>query len=74
MAPVVAGIRPEYEDDIAFRLYDVGSAGEGSDLADSFSVQYVPTFVFVSADGEVVDTIIGEVPADELRRALDQLK
>ena len=74
MAPIVDGLIGEYEDTVAIRKYNVDSSDEGAALADRFEVRFVPTFVFVNADGEVVDTIIGEVPESTLKKALDKLK
>jgi thiol:disulfide interchange protein len=75
MAPVVNGLVPEYESTVAIRMYDVG--GDSSDaltLSNQYNVEYVPTFVFVNAQGELVDTIIGEVSEGALRDALDRLE
>jgi thioredoxin-related protein len=73
MAPIVDGLIPEYENTVAIRKYNVEESDEGADLARGFDVIYVPTFVFVDADGEVQDTLIGEMTADALREALDGL-
>lgn len=73
MAPIVDGLIPEYESTVAIRKYNVGESGEGADLARGFDVIYVPTFVFLNAEGEVEETLIGEVSADDLREVLDRL-
>ena len=74
MAPIVDGLINEYADTVAIRKYNVETSDEGAALADSFGVQFVPTFVFVNSDGEAVDTIIGEVSESTLKQALDDLE
>lgn len=74
MAPIVDGLIPQYEGDVAIRKYNVAESEEGAKLADEFGVQYVPTFVFVDGDGEYVDMIIGETSEKTLKKALDDLK
>jgi thioredoxin-related protein len=74
MAPVVDGIRSEYEQDIAFRVYNVEKSEQGAELAEEYAVEYVPTFVFVDAKGTVVNTLVGAVEEDALRTALDRLR
>ncbi len=74
MAPVVDGLKKQYEGIVEFELYDVEKSKEGADLATRFGVQYVPTFVFVREDGTVANTIVGEVAESKLRAALDALR
>ncbi|MBN1193034.1 MAG: thioredoxin fold domain-containing protein [Coriobacteriia bacterium] len=73
MAPIVDGLIPDYEDEVAIRKYNVQESDEGAALAEMYGVQFVPTLVFVNSDGTVVDTIIGEVPESTLRKVLDDL-
>lgn len=74
MAPIVNGLIGEYEGDVAIRVYNVESPGEGLDLANEYGVQFVPSFVFLDSNGEYVDMIIGEVSEQQLRDALDALE
>ena len=73
MKPVVDGLQPEYEGQVEFRIINVETDPEGAALMQQFRAQYVPTFVFLSADGEVVDQVIGEVEEDVLKEKLDAL-
>jgi thiol-disulfide isomerase/thioredoxin len=73
MAPVVNGLKDDYDGSVAIRIYNVGTSSAGNALADKYGVQYVPTFVFVDSDGEYVDMIIGETSEATLRKALDSL-
>ncbi len=74
MAPIVNGLKAEYEGSVAIRVYNVETNQKGIDLANEYEVQFVPTFVFVDPEGTVVDTIIGETSEETLRKALDALK
>jgi thioredoxin-like negative regulator of GroEL len=73
MKPVVDGLQPEYEGVVEFRLINAETDPEGAALMQEFRAQYVPTFVFVSADGQVVDQIVGAVEESVLVEKLDAL-
>ncbi len=74
MAPIVDGLIPEYESLVAIRKYNLAESQTGAAIADNFKVEYVPTFVFVDAQGKVTATIVGETSADNLRHELNKLK
>ncbi len=74
MAPVVDRLTDEYEGTIEIRAMNVENDEAAAQLASSFRVQYVPTFVFVRADGTTAETLVGEVSEDALRGTLDALK
>ena len=74
MAPVVDRLTDEYENTVEIRAMNVENDAAAAQLASSFRVQYVPTFVFVRADGTTADTLVGEVSEDALRETLDALK
>lgn len=74
MAPVVSGIKGDYEDRIVFKLYDVDTSAEGNTLANEFGLQFVPTFVFVDSSGQEVNRMVGLVSEAALRETLDALK
>ena len=73
MAPIVNGLKPQYEDKVAIRIYNAETEA-GAALAEEFGGQFVPTFVFVNSDGEVVNTIIGEAKESTLKGELDKLE
>ena len=73
MAPVVDRLKDEYEGDVEFRLINVDEDEDGAALMTRFGAQYVPTFVFVTSDGETVGQLVGEVEEDILREKLDSL-
>jgi len=73
MAPIVNGLKPQYEDKVAIRIYNAETEA-GAALAEEFGVQFVPTFVFVGSDGDVMNTIIGEAKESTLKGELDKLE
>ncbi len=74
MAPIVNGLKPQYEGTVAIRMYNVEASDAGNKLAQEYGVQFVPTFVLVDGDGEVMNTIIGETSENGLKAELDRLK
>ena len=73
MVPVVNGLKSEYEGKVEFRLLNVEKDAEGARLADSFGAQYVPTFIFVNADGTQSGQLVGTQSEDQMRKELDKL-
>ena len=74
MVPVVDRLTGEYEGVVDVRALNVENDEEAAQLASGFRVQYVPTFVFVDAEGTTVETLVGEVSEADLREALDAIK
>lgn len=74
MAPVVDRLGAEYEGTVEVKKMNVETDQSAAALASQFRVQYVPTFVFVNADGTTADTIVGEVSEDRLRKAFDSVR
>jgi len=74
MAPIVNGLVDEYEGTVAIRMYNPDTSDEAAALAEEYGVQFVPTFIFVNAEGEDVDQLIGEVSEETLKASLDALK
>lgn len=75
MKPLVERLKREYEGRIEFRRYVDSGDSVGDELNRQFNIQYVPTFVFVNADGTVSgQPIVGGVGEDILRQRLDALK
>ena len=70
---MVNGLKSEYEGKVEFRLLNVEKDAEGARLADSFGAQYVPTFVFVNADGTQSGQLVGTQSEDQMRKELDKL-
>lgn len=74
MAPVVDRLTDEYAGTVEIRAMNVETDAAAADLASSFRVQYVPTFVLLNADGSTANTLVGEIAEEDLRAALDALK
>ena len=75
MKPLVERLEREYAGKIEFRRYVDYGDPVGDRLSRQFNVQYVPTFVFVNADGSVSgQPIVGGVGEDVLRHRLDALR
>ncbi|MDZ4179970.1 MAG: thioredoxin family protein [Coriobacteriia bacterium] len=74
MAPVVDRLETRYETKVEVRRLNVDKDEAAAALASGFRIQYVPTFVFVNADGTMSETLVGEVAEGELVRALDALQ
>lgn len=70
---MVDRLQQEYEGKVEFKLYDVENDAEGSQLANQFGAQYVPTFVFLNADGSQSEMFAGGTE-EQIRSALDALK
>jgi len=75
MKPLVERLAEEYKDTVETRRYVDSGDPVGDALAQQLNVQYVPTFVFVNADGTLSgQMIVGGVDESVLRQRLDALK
>jgi thiol-disulfide isomerase/thioredoxin len=75
MKPVVDGLRGRYAGRIEIKRMDTDTSDPAVEqLANTFGIQYVPTFVFVNSDGTVSGTIVGEVPEATLVDGLSKLR
>lgn len=72
MKPVVDGLAQRYSGKIEFRRLDA-NAQSTQQLADTFGVQYVPTFVFIDKNGNRTDEVVGEMTQADLAKKLDAL-
>jgi thiol:disulfide interchange protein len=74
MKPVVDGLKERYDGVVEFRIINVETDPEGAALMQEYRAQYVPTFIFVTADGQVVDPpVVGEVAESVLVERLEAL-
>jgi len=74
MKPLVEGLEREYEGKVEFRRLNVESDESGVELANELGVQYVPTFVFVNANGVISKQVVGSQTEPQLRTMLDVLR
>ena len=63
---------PEYAGRVAF-VDAITTEAAAQSVIDRYPTQYIPTSVFVGADGEVVDMVIGPLSEADLRARLDAL-
>jgi len=74
MKPLVEGLEKEYAGKVEFRRLNVETDQEASKLAQEMGVQYVPTFIYVNADGAVAKQVVGEQTEEQLRTDVSSLK
>jgi len=74
MKPLVERLEKTYSGKVEIRKLNVEQDQAAIELAQKMNVQYVPTFVFVNADGIVANSVVGEMTEDALTSALQSLK
>jgi thioredoxin-like negative regulator of GroEL len=75
MKPVVDGLVQKYAGKYDIKRMDLSDGdATATRLADSYGVEYVPTFVFLNADGSLANKIVGAVPVDQLEAELAKLQ
>ena len=75
MKPVVDGLVTKYAGTYDIKVMNLSSGDpETSRLADSYGVEYVPTFVFLNSDGTRSNTIVGAVAVEQLESELAKLE
>jgi len=74
MRPLVEGLEKTYKDKVDVRRLNVEDDQDAVALAEKLGVQYVPTFVFVTADGVTSKTLVGEQSEATMKAALDALQ
>jgi len=75
LKPLVEGLSKQYTGKVEFRTYNDSGDPVGDALAQQFNVQYVPSFLFVNADGSVSgEMLVGDATVDTLKARVDALK
>lgn len=69
IAPIIDELSEEYAGKVKFGKLDVDN---NQQTAIKYSIRSIPTLLFFK-NGEVVDTIIGAVPKEELKKKLDEV-
>lgn len=75
MRPVVDGLVKKYAGKYDIRIMN-GSVTDPNlvaKLAQKYSIRYVPTFVFLHADGSLESTVVGAVPVSRIEQELAKL-
>ena len=74
MKPVVDRLREQYAGKVDVKRMSLdGDDKQAESLAQSAGIQYVPTFVFVDAQGARRDFVVGEMTEAALTAKLDAL-
>lgn len=74
MKPLVEGLEKQYAGKVEFRRLNVETDQAAISLATQLQLQYVPSFVFVNADGSIASQVVGEQTEEQLKSAVDALK
>jgi thiol-disulfide isomerase/thioredoxin len=74
MKPLVEGLEKQYGDKIEFRKLNVETDQAGVKLANELGIQYVPTFMFVNADGVVSKQTVGALDEAQFKASLEALQ
>jgi hypothetical protein len=74
MRPVVDGLVKKYSDRYDIRILNTSSRDpKMMTLAQTYRIQYVPSFVFVNADNSFSALVVGAVPVSQLEQELAKL-
>lgn len=68
MAPILEELAAEYAGKIDFYQIDVDKETE---LAAMFGIQAMPTFAFISADGQISQSV-GMMPKEDFKKAIEE--
>jgi thioredoxin 1 len=70
MEPVVAQLEEEYGDQVDFKAYNTL---EERGKVDKYGIAAVPTFLFINAEGEIVDKVVGQTDIETMRSKIEAL-
>lgn len=70
LGPTIEEIATEYDGQVVVGKCDVD---ENNDIAMQFGVMNIPMLVFVK-NGELVDTLVGRVPKDDIVKKIEEHK
>lgn len=69
LSPIVERISQKYIDRI--KVFKINT-DEAPAITQQYHIRSIPTLLFFK-DGEVIDTIVGAVPEDEIKEKLDKI-
>jgi predicted DsbA family dithiol-disulfide isomerase len=70
MEPVVSLLEKEYGDRVDFKSYNTM---EERGRAERYGISFVPTFVFIDAEGITVSKVVGEQSLDLMRSEMEKI-
>jgi len=74
MKPLVERLEQTYAGKVEVRKLNVETDKTAIELANKMGVQYVPTFVFVNANGVIAKNVVGEIAEQDLSTAVQSLQ
>jgi thioredoxin 1 len=72
MAPILNELAREYEGHAVIRIIDIGEA-EGRELSKQFSIQLIPTQIFLDGEGNEVWRHEGFLPREDIVAKLSEM-
>ncbi len=72
MKPIVNELRKKYEEQVDFRILDV-DLPESEKESQEYGVRAIPTFIFLDASGNQVDTVVGSMTKSEFESKIKEL-
>ncbi len=73
VAPVVNRLKEEYRGKVEIIQVNVDDT-KNAELTAKYSINAIPTFIFLDKSGNVVDKAVGALAETELREKIDQLQ
>lgn len=66
-------LKEEYQGKVEFVQLNVDDT-KNTELTAEYSINAIPTFIFLDKSGKVVSEAVGALPEAELRKKIDQLQ
>ncbi|MDY6794878.1 MAG: thioredoxin family protein [Actinomycetota bacterium] len=70
MEPVLEQLEKEYGDQVDFIAYNTM---EERGKSEQYAIEFVPTFIFLNAEGEIVDRMVGLVDINTMRDSIKRI-
>lgn len=70
---VMEDLRNEYGDKIDFKTFDIVYTTEGSEVANHYKVNIMPTLLFLNKDGREIKRVIGYHSQEQIKEILQEL-
>lgn len=75
VSKIMVGVIPDYKDAVTFEEINVSDGSKASSEAvKTYKVTVVPTLIFVSKDGKIIQKTEGILSEEELRTSLNNIK
>ena len=75
VSKIMVNVVPDYKDAITFEEINVSDGSkESSEAVKTYKVTVVPTMIFVSKDGKIIQKTEGALTEEEIRTGLNNIK